>query len=183
MVRQSEDGTAPFRRGIVLLASLWLGAAPAPADAQTPGNGCGRTRSINVQSGPEDAGPSSIGLQTSLDRGEPVYAVGETLRLKISVNRRATIEVWELDAAGSLTKIAPSGGAALTAAPGTPLVLPLRGQTFVVEPPFGVNELRVIARAAPANPSRSVASADTRLGGRAARQEATLCYRVVPRPR
>lgn len=148
--------------------------APLPAAAQSESS-----RGItNGPSGNADQG-LPIGLRASLDRPEPVYALGERLGLTITAAREASIEIWELDAGGKLNKILPARGETLLVGPGRPLKLPMPGQNFAVGPPLGVTELHIIARTGILD--RSVDAADARLAGRAQRQDLKLRYTIVGR--
>jgi hypothetical protein len=166
-------------RGFAMAGLLVASCAPAMAAGQP----CEARRGI----APVEAGPAEpcgdIGLTARLDRRSPVYAVGEAMTLTIRVRRAATIEVWELDQSGRLSRIAPAEGQALTAGPAQALVLPRGPQRYVIAGPPGISELRIIARAAPpAQPTRDVGTASARLSHRALRQDLRLCYRIVAAP-
>jgi hypothetical protein len=137
-------------------------------------------RGISSSSGRGSADTRPIGLRVSFNRAEPVYAIGEQLGLTITTDRDAIIEIWELDAAGTLNKIVPARGQTVAVGPGRPLRLPAAGQNFTLGPPAGTTELHVIARSAP-DTSRSIDSADARLPGRAGREDVKLSYRIVAR--
>jgi hypothetical protein len=139
---------------------------------------CAHSRGLAVGSQRQEASGEALGLRATLDRPQPVYAIGEQLTLTISINREATIELWELDAHGSLTKLLPATGQTLSVGPGRPLKLPARGQSFDVGGPAGVNELHVIARAALPTRTRDL-GADRSLARNDLRQEVRLCYTVV----
>lgn len=124
----------------------------------------------------EDGGP--IGLRATLNRSDPVYAIGDKLGLTIVTARAVSIEIWELDASGALNKILPARGAVLQTEPGKPLKLPQPGMNFQIGPPIGVTELHIIAKSI-ASGSRSIDSADLRLAGRDTREDVKLRYTIV----
>lgn len=146
-------------------AALYLHAASAPDDP---------ARALKVAPG-DPGSPRPLGLRAQLDRPDPVYAVGEPLGLLIVTDREATIEIWDLSPGGSLTRLLPN--LPLSAGPGRPLRLPMRGQRFEVGDSPGVSELHVIARSA--TPERAAVQADARRPGSDRRQEVRLRYRVV----
>lgn len=118
-----------------------------------------------------------LGLRAQFDRPQPVYAVGESLGLVISTDEDASIEIWDFGSDGALTRLLP--GLSLSAGPGRPLRLPLRGQRFEVGDTLGTSELHVVARAMSAQ--REIVRADPRRPGSDRRQEVRLRYRVVAR--
>lgn len=167
---------------LALLASIMALSVPA-SPAHAAGVPCEARRGI----APVEAGAAEtrgdIGLQAAVNRRMPVYAVGEALSLTIRVRRAALIEVWELDQAGKLARIAPAEGESLRLAAGQALVLPRPPVRFVIAGPPGISELRIIARSAPpGQPTRDVGKASARLAHRALRQDLRLCYRIVAAP-
>lgn len=120
----------------------------------------------------------AIGLQARFDRADPSYAVGDQLSVMITTKHVAQIEVWELGADGALKKILPVRGTVLLSEPGKVLTLPSSGTRFTVEPPRGVAELHIIARAVN-GAQRSIGDADTKLSGTDVRDEVRLRYRIL----
>lgn len=160
------------RRGTAFALTLILGGS-AMVHAQD------LTRELGVvQRAAPTTKDGAIGLQARFDRADPTYAVGDQLSLTITTRRAAYIEIWELGADGALAKILPVRGAAPISQPGKALKLPAPGMSFVVEPPRGVAELHIIARAAN-GAQRSIGDADTKLSGTAVRDEVRLRYTIL----
>jgi hypothetical protein len=157
------------------LASLLVSAMAISGAVHAQDDARGLTASRSSAQSPEAA---AIGLVARLDRADPTYAVGEELRLTITTARAASIEVWELDAKGVLSKILPAAGHTLDTKPNTPMTLPPHGMNLRVGPPKGVSELHIIART-PAAASRSIGTAGAKFFAKSLRAEVRLKYTIM----
>ena len=119
-----------------------------------------------------------IRLSAMLDRPAGVYAVGDPISLSVFVERDAALRVWLRDPSGKIVPVIPptAGGEPLHLRGGERVRLPRTG-AFRITPPTGRYEFLLTATTA-APGKRSLTDADSRLAGRAAREQRTIAFLV-----
>ncbi len=173
----------------VIAATLaWLPgeAAGLGGAALATQNNCDSRRSASrsiVASRADDQARSDLGLRARLNRSAGIYTLNEVLRLEIETDISASIEVWNVAANNSSSRIAPLSDDPLISTPGEPLRLPeALGNSieYRLGPPTGPNEIIVTARALPAS-SRSAEFQPNRVA-RGQRQDLVLCFTILEQP-
>ncbi|WP_448661514.1 DUF4384 domain-containing protein [Sphingomonas sp. CJ20] len=119
-----------------------------------------------------------IGLNVAVDRPAGVYAVGDTISLTVSVARDAAVRVWLRDPSGKITPVIPARaeGEPIRVRAGERARLPRSGGLRIT-PPAGKYEFLVTATT-DGGGDRSLTDADSRLAGRAVREQRSVSFKV-----
>ncbi len=141
--------------GTLIGAGDWLvpvSEVPAYAPVRPAGGAVERARELARLSGAASGG---LTVSVSTDRGAgAAYRAGESLTLLVGVNKDAWVRVYHVDGAGSIQMIWPNrfGGGDGRILAGAPVLLPPDASapySFVMEPPFGTEFIKVIASSVP----------------------------------
>jgi hypothetical protein len=152
-------------RVTLLLTELSSGTLIGAADwnlpvSSVPGYASVKPASAAVDRASELARLSSTapgGLAVSVSTGRGVgaaYRAGEKLTVIVGVNKDAWVRVYHVDGSGRIQLIWPNrfGGGDGKVRPGAPILLPPDASapySFVLEPPYGTEFIKVVASSAP----------------------------------
>jgi len=141
--------------GTLIGAADWFVRAdsiPPYASVRPAGNVADRARELASISG---SSPGGLAVSVSTDRGASgAYRVGESLAVIVGVSKDAYARVYHVDGSGRIQLIWPNrfGGGDGRIASGAPVRLPPDGAapySFVMEPPYGTEFIKVVASTAP----------------------------------
>ncbi len=132
--------------------SLPVSSVPAYASVKPAGGAIDRARELAKLS---SAAPGGLAVSVSTDRGAgAAYHAGEKLTVIVGVNKDAWVRVYHVDGAGQIQLIWPNrfGGGDGKIHDGAPVLLPPDASapySFVMEPPFGTEFIKVVASSVP----------------------------------